>query len=231
MSSTKSPDTWRYPARQLVVLSLLGLLLSACTEPQQPTVNLYRAIHVGDLDQIKRHLYWGTDVNQRGPDGELPLHVAARRGRVVIAGELLAHGADADVLNAAGQTPLQVALAAGKTQLAAVLIERGAADDPQDLLLRLVRDGVTDRDSLNFLIERGADVNGRDENGSAPLHIAVSNSAVLLVKRLIERGADVNAADGEGRTPLMIARAIGNRFVIAVLEPFGARLEPVDPWQ
>lgn len=205
-----------------------ALLLVACNEPQRPTVNLYRAIHSGDLDQIKRHLYWGADVNQADPNGDFPLHVAARRGRVAIARELLQHGAEVNVTNGAGQTPLALALADGRTQLAQVLVQEGAADAPQSLLFSLVRAGITDRDSLDFLVRQGADVNGRDDAGATPLHIAVRNNQVLLAKRLIDQGADVNLADGEGRTPLAVAMASGSRDVIALLEGFGARRQPME---
>ena len=210
----------------LAALTFTAVLSGACSQPPQPTINLYRAIHAGDLDQIKRHIYWGTDINQADPQGDRPLHVAARHGRVVIARELLKSGADPNAKNRTGQTPLQVALAEGKTQLAGVLIQEGAADDPQELLFTLVRDGVDDRDSLELLTAHGADVNAMDRDGVAPLHVAVSDERRLLTKRLIDLGADVNAPDKRGRTPLAIATENGNRHIIDLLVRYGARAEP-----
>ena len=228
MIRTTIHQTWRIRARVLAVPLLGCLLLLACGEPEPPTVNLYRAIHVGDLNQIKRHLHWGTDVNQPDPDGDMPLHVAARRGRVVIAEELLAHGAEVDARNAAGRTPLQVALIQGKTQLARVLLKQGAQEDPQSLLFLLAREGVSDRDSLDLLVELGADVNTPNEVGSTPLHVAVADNHLLVTKRLVDLRADVNARDGEGRTPLAIAVSAGYGDIVAALEPFGARLDQAE---
>lgn len=208
------------------VLALMTLLLAACNEPPQPTINLYRAIHTGDLDQIKRHIYWGTDVNSPDPDGDYPLHVAARRGRVVIAQHLLDSGADPNAFNLGGATPLRVALENGKTQVAQVLVKKGAADDPQALFFDLVRDGVTDRDSLKLLLERGADIDARDGKGDAAIHIAVRNNQVLLVKRLIDQRADLNQPNDEGRTPLQIAAINQNRDITKELERNGARPGP-----
>lgn len=215
-------------ARILAAFALSALLLGACSEPPDPTINLYRAIQGGDLDQIKRHIFWGTDINQSDPQGEKPLHVAARRGRVIIARELLKNGADPNATNQAGETPLQVALIEGKTQLASVLIQEGATDNPQELLFTLVRAGVDDRDSLELLNGQGADVNAKDQAGVTPLHIAVGNGGRLLTKRLIDLGANVNSADNEGKTPLSIAAEQGDQHIIDLLVRFGARAEPTE---
>jgi hypothetical protein len=55
--------------------------------------------------QLRRH---GVDF--RNPLNETPLMVAARLGRDEIVHELLAQGADADLLDTAGRTPLRVAM-------------------------------------------------------------------------------------------------------------------------
>lgn len=202
---------------------LIGLALAACGEPPRPTINLYRAVHSGDLDQIKRHLYWGTEVNQPGPDGDYPLHVAVRKGRVVITRELVEHGADVTAKNAEGRTALHVALAEGKTQVAQVLVDAGGAQNLQPLLFSLVREGVSDRDTYDFLLRHGAEVNALGEDGLAPLHIAARDGQLRLAKRLIDAGADVDLPDRDGRTPLAIARAQENRDVVDLLERYGAR--------
>jgi ankyrin repeat protein len=211
--------------RLLACLLAAALLLAACEKPQEPTINLYRAIHIGDLDQIKRHIFWGTDVNQPGPDGDYPLHVAARRGRVVITRELLRAGARIDVTDREGRTPLHTALAEGKRQVAEVMFQEGAEQSPQDLLYELVRSGVSDRDSLRLLVARGADVNAPGPDGKAPLHLAAEQGDHLLAKRLVDLGANVNLPDAEGRTPLTIARTLGHRDTVSVLEGFGAVAE------
>ncbi|MCB2261478.1 MAG: ankyrin repeat domain-containing protein [Candidatus Thiosymbion ectosymbiont of Robbea hypermnestra] len=217
------------PVRTPIALALSVLLLGACGEPPPPTINLYRAVQGGDLDQIKRHIHWGTDIDRADAQGERPLHLAARRGRLVIARELLNNGADPNAENRAGETPLRIALVAGKTQLAEALILAGATDDPQTLLFILVRAGVDDRDSLVFLTERGADIDAEDQTGATPLHIAVGGGQRRLTKRLIDLGADLDAPDADGRTPLAIAIEKGNQPIMDLLERFGARAEPTKP--
>jgi len=215
-----------FPVRVPAALALSVLLLAACGEPPPPTINLYRAIRGGDLDQVKRHIYWGTDLDRTDPQDEPPLHAAVRGGRLIIARELLQKGADPNATNRVGETPLQVALVSGKTQLAGILIEAGATNDLQALLFVLVRAGVDDRDSLAFLTQRGADVDAEDQAGATPLHLAVGNGQRLLTKRLIDLGAHVDTPDSSGRTPLSIAIENDNRPIIDLLDRFGARAEP-----
>ena len=211
---------------RLSCLCLVAILTVACGQPPEPTINLYRAIHVGDLDQIKRHLHWGTNINQPGADGDYPLHVAAKRGHLVVVEELLKHGAAPDVRDARQRTPLQAALLAGKAQTARLLFRRGGQEDPQALLAQLVAEGVADRDVLALVVAQGADVNAPDASGARLLHHAVTGGQILVVKRLIALGAEVNLTDSQGRTPLALANASRRRDIAALLASFGASVSP-----
>jgi ankyrin repeat protein len=191
--------------RQTVLVILMSVLLHGCGEPPKPTVNLYRAVHIGDLDQIKRHIFWGTDVNTPGPHGSYPLHVAAGQGRVAIADALIGNGADLSLRDREGRTPVHVALANGKIPVAKLLMEQGAPDDLQALFFELVRADSADRDTVDFLLERGVDINALGPDGKAALHLAVVDGDVKLAKRLITAGADVNLPDADGKPPLALA--------------------------
>ena len=68
---------------------IMLLLLTGCAEPDRPTVSLYLAVQRGDIDQIERHIYWGANINQPDPEGQMPLHVAAREGQWVVVELLL----------------------------------------------------------------------------------------------------------------------------------------------
>ena len=94
----------------LTWMILLALLVQGCTRPDPPTINLYLAIQSDNLDQIKRHLYHGTDINQPDRDGQLPLHVAAERGQQISARLLVDNGARVDARNRDGRTAVEVAV-------------------------------------------------------------------------------------------------------------------------
>nr|WP_242513162.1 ankyrin repeat domain-containing protein [Halochromatium salexigens] len=205
----------------VIVLASLGLLVG-CDEPPQPSVNLYRAVHSGDLDQIKRHLFWQTDIDQPGPDGDYPLHVAVSQGRVAIARLLLEQGAQRDVRDAHGRTPLHVALANGKVQAAQLLLQEGADDDLQALLFALAEEQALDPDTIELLSARDVDLNATNSQGRTPLHLAVAADDVKLAKQLINAGAEVNRTDRHGMSALEIAHEQDQPTMITLLEQYGA---------
>lgn len=213
-------------------LLMAALLTGACSEPAQPTLSLYSAVHTGDLDQVMRHIYWKSDIDQPDIDGNRPLHVAARDGRVRIARALVEGGADPEATDADGHTALRVALDNGKTQVAQMLLEHGARLDPQTMLRALVQAGVSDRDSFELLLRRGAALDQTDAQGETLLGLAIAGGHLETVSRLVSLGADVSRPDRAGRRPLDIARELAahggtdSRDIVELLERNGARPSP-----
>jgi ankyrin repeat protein len=205
-----------------LLLSVYLATLTACSEPQPPTINLYRAVNIGDIDQIQRNLYWHADVNQPGPDGATPLHVAARKGSLVIVKMLVEQGADLEARDKQSQTPLSNALFTRNTQVAAYLISQGASLEPDTLLQKTVGMGAADRDVIDFLVKQGAQLERRDQAGNAPLHLAILNGHRVTAKYLVQKGADIDALDKAGRTPLQLAIELGEQDIARMLRVYGA---------
>lgn len=207
--------------RKLIILTLT-LLLAACGEPDHPSIPLYLALQRGDIDQLERHMYWGTDMEALNPDGQRPLHVASAKGNVVMARKLLEHGVKVDAKNKAGDTALQIALLAGRTQVADVLLAHGASLDADALLLRAARQGTPDRDVVRYLVEHGADTEARDPAGDTALLIAVRNGNLRLARHLVDNGADVNVRDADGQSALHLAVQRQEPEVASLLRRYGA---------
>ena len=92
-----------------------------------------------------------------------------------------------------------------------------------DKLLHLLVSGGFGAEAIREEIERGADVNRRDEIGSTPLHRAAVDSGEEVVALLLREGADVNAQDYEyGATPLHLACHRGDFSIVATLLANGA---------
>jgi len=191
----------------LVLLPLL--LLGGCSAPDEPTVPLYAAVQRGDIDQLERHIYWDTDINQPFPSGRYPLHDAAEKGRIIMLGMLIRNGAELEANDAAGRTALDLAVLNGRTQAAEVLIKAGARLDSSSLLLEAALRGVEDRDIVRFLKSQGADLDATDEQGNTALMIATSRGNHRLAHHLVEQGADLQLRNEDGQSALDIASERG----------------------
>lgn len=211
--------------RTVAVLLLSTLLLGACSKPDQPSIPLSLAIQRGDVDQLERHMYWGTDMETPDANGQRPLHIAAERGNVVIVRKLLDHGVQIDAPDAAGHTALQLAVLAGRTQAADLLLKRGARLDADALLLAAARAGTPDRDVVRYLVKHGADTETRGPDGDTPLLLAVCGRHLRLARHLVDAGADVNVRDAKGVSALALARRNGANELASMLERYGARIQ------
>ena len=74
-----------------------------------------------------------------------------------------------------------------------------------------------------LLIDNGADVNIRNEEGYTPLHWAAGEGQKELVVILIIHGADVNAHNKRGWTPLRWAEAQSQKEIARILVAAGGR--------
>ncbi len=58
---------------------------------------------------------------------------------------------------------------------------------------------------FHFLVERGADVTAKNNNGFSPLHLASQQGYVEAAHFLVKHGANATAQDNNGMTPLHLA--------------------------
>ena len=79
-----------------------------------------------------------------------------------------------------------------------------------------------------LLIDAGADVNLKDNDGTTPLLIAATIGRIDLVRLLVQSGADLNLHDVEGVTPLMKAIGTGDKKMVSYLMDNGADARLVD---
>lgn len=205
------------------LLLVAVLLLVGCGQPDKPSIALYLAMQRGDIDQMERHIAWGSDIDAMLPNGQYPLHIAAEKGRLVMVRTLLKNGVDINRPTRDGDTPVELAILAGRTQVAELLLQRGADLDPTALLLKSATQGVTDRDTVRFLTERGADTEGRDATGDTALLIAIRQDNHRLATHLVNQGADVNVATADGQSALALARELGLGELVSQLQRQGAR--------
>ncbi|KAF2685715.1 ankyrin, partial [Lentithecium fluviatile CBS 122367] len=94
-----------------------------------------------------------------------------------------------------------------------------------------------------LLLERGANINARDEYGDAPLSRVIKHqyrqtpllrAAIYgyeaIVRRLLDEGVDVNEKDGYRQTALLGAAMYGHEAVVKLLLEEGADISSCDIW-
>jgi cytohesin len=175
------------------------------------TESLFEAAKKGDIEQVRKLITAGVDVNAKDKKGQTPLHFAARHGHEQIARLLIARGADVNV-NMAGEswTPLLDAASTGQTKLVKLLLQKGAKVDVGDdygytpLYYAIWSE---DQEMVRMLIAAGADVNSppNERDPYNPLFYVVWMRDANLVRAFIDAGADVNYKDKDGWTPLHYA--------------------------
>lgn len=148
-----------------------------------------------------------AEVATLGEQGVCELYVAARRGRVELALELLEAGADpnaAPEAEARDRRSLAVLAAVlPDLRLLRALISHGvdvnALEGGLNPLLAATRDSWHGRpEAVMTLLANGADVHIADVEGNTPLHHAARSSDPGVAALLRDAGADLNALNGDG---------------------------------
>ncbi len=72
-------------------------------------------------------------------------------------------------------------------------------------------------EAVKSCLDRGADVNSRNNNGATPLFLAAFQNRPDLVQLLLERGADSTIANNGGKAPREVAAREGHNGIVALL--------------
>ncbi|KAM8930403.1 ankyrin repeat domain-containing protein 54 [Pelodytes ibericus] len=96
--------------------------------------------------------------------------------------------------------------------------------------LRKLREAANgnDLDTVQRMLDEGADPCAADDKGRTALHFASCNGSDQIVSLLLDHGADPNQRDGLGNTPLHLAACTSHVPVITTLLRGGSRVDALD---
>ena len=81
---------------------------------------------------------------------------------------------------------------------------------------------------VQLLLEKGAEIEAKDNYGRTPLSWAAENGHEATVKLLLEKGAEIEAKDNYGRMPLSWATENGREATVKLLLEKGADVTAAD---
>lgn len=161
----------------------------------------------------------GWDKLSDSNDSEL--YKAAEAGDHSTVEKLLLSGCDPDEKNRLGWSPFLICVANGDERLVKLFIEHGAGVNSKNILGRSGLHFACNYGYINIadlLLEAGAKVNVEDSGHSGiPLHVAVKNGCVELVRKLLENDADVSLRDHFSKTALDYAQECGHGEIAKLL--------------
>lgn len=176
---------------------LTSLHLNLHHKEIQNRTPFYWAACVGDVPMLKYLLTKNVDINEASSMGRTPLSKACWNGRIDIVKILCEQkGIIIDCPDKNGRYPLHNAVwgeyggRQGKKMNGGI-----SSDSPQ---------------AAQYLIQFGANVEVKDNEGDTPFMIASSTNGIESIKVLAKAGANVNNVNNKGETALIQAVQYGN---------------------
>jgi len=219
-----------------VALLLLGHCVDVDVRGIDDRTPLHMAVDRGLLEVTRILIEQGASINARDSSDRTPLHPTFDDvSRYTfddtyfdVVGCLLEHGADVDAqANTKHSTPLHLASYYGGLRVAELLLNRGVNVNVRDKQCRIpLHEVLTDLhnslpdyfvDAVRFLLDHGADLDAKDNNGLTPLHVLSQYGNIKATRLLLEHGARVDALDNDQLSPLHFASRTGNAEVAHLL--------------
>lgn len=144
------------------------------------------------------------------PSGD-DLLSAAQNDHTDLVLEMIEEGVDVNAKQGSGWTALQHACNHGNLEVVKALLDKGAEINHRNIptgRAAIHYAAACEEDAvLRLLIERGADIEVRNNDGETPLFDAASGGSEACVRLLIDSGCDVNAKNLRGKGAVYAAAA------------------------
>jgi ankyrin repeat protein len=185
--------------------------------------DMEEAVIRGDTDAAIALINRGMDVNTVDRRGNTLLIQSIQRDLPGLFDFLMQQRARINLRNTHGETALSLAAYFGRTNYVRRLIDAGAEVNffGWPPLVYAACNGHTE--IVDILIGKGAEINGKTENGSTALFFASRFGHLPTVKALLRHRADPTVVNDHGETALDWALKAGNTDIADILRKGGGR--------
>lgn len=172
------------------------------------------AVYGGYLECMKELLVQGANIHLLDQHENTVLHMAAQNGHLMCMKEVMKLGIDIHTKNKYGNSPVYLAAQEGHSECMIELLNQGACSDG---LLHITTSGKC----VKELVNRGMNINERNESGRTPLHEASIRGNIEVILALLELHADIDTQDNDGKTALHFASNNSNIECVTALLKHG----------
>ena len=188
--------------KSLTYLLIFSFIIAGCsTMPKNPAIITY--LQEGKSAELEAMLN-DENINTKDKDGQTLLHIAAKNNIIEAVTLLIKKGAKIDSLDSEGKTPLLVALERRNIEVATLLASNNADLFKKDIFGSSPFFYAREVGLLSNILNSKT-INQKDENAKTPLHYAVEDYDVLLVKQILTLGVPAIGIKEDGSNLLTIA--------------------------
>ncbi|EAY13673.1 hypothetical protein TVAG_388150 [Trichomonas vaginalis G3] len=193
-------------ACQISNIILARFILKHVRYPYEHISPLYESIVSGNVELVKEIMNFDKDINKVSNVNQTPLSLAINHGYMDIAQFLIENGASIDK---SLEDNFCTHSLVTHFDVLKLFVEHGldvnrkfSGLQGETLLLTAIQNGRMD--SIQYLIEKGANLYYRDRHNRSAMHHAVLGANLEILQFLIEKGFDIDDKDEGGETPLQL---------------------------
>lgn len=158
---------------------------------------------------VREALAMGADPNLKDNGGQTAMHIACMVGYPEIVNVLMLHGGDVHLPDNEGQTPAHLAQLLEQEMVLKRLKAGPSVPGGDSELLKAVWAG--DLETVSSLIEAGADIEERDQDGNTALILAAKGGYNHIIQYLAEKGAHLRTRNFYKMTAKTVAYVEGQK--------------------
>lgn len=202
----------------LVLMGTLGAALLNSAHAADPKDFWFYIINDRD-EQLKELLRRGMDPNQKSPNQQTPLTMAARENSWRAFDVLLSSAkVDVNLANYYKETPLMYTALVGDLPRTQLLLSKGAKVNQPGWSALHYAAIKGHAKIVSLLLSKGAMVNELSLDGDTPLILAVKSGDAATVQALVSAGADPLLSNFKAQNAIETARAEGRGSLASALE-------------